>query len=97
MIDIQKEQVVSLTKATHEVPKKPHVSTLFRWAQKGVRGIRLETIQIGGTRCTSLEALQRFFDQLTQAAGSNAPSLGSGPQVHAQVEATESQLDAAGI
>lgn len=27
--------------------------------------VRLETIQLGGTKCTSLEALQRFFDRLT--------------------------------
>ena len=26
---------------------------------------RLETVKIGGTTCTSLEALQRFFDRLT--------------------------------
>ena len=26
--------------------KRPHVSTLYRWATKGVRGIVLETIQV---------------------------------------------------
>ena len=34
----------------------------------GVRGIRLESIMVGGTRCTSVQALQRFFDALTAAA-----------------------------
>lgn len=70
MIYIQDEEVVSLTDATKHLPmrragKRPHVATLYRWAQNGVRGIRLETIQVGGTLCTSLEALQRFFNRLS--------------------------------
>jgi hypothetical protein len=28
----------------------------------------LETLQVGGTRCTSAEALQRFFEALTRGA-----------------------------
>ena len=27
--------------------------------------VRLETVKLGGTACTSLEALQRFFDRLS--------------------------------
>lgn len=74
-IDVFDEQVVTLGEAAKKLPrlrngKKLHLSTLFRWSQRGkiahdgVR-IRLETIMIGGTKCTSLEALQRFFDRLT--------------------------------
>ena len=71
-IDIHAETVVTLAEAAKRLPprgrgKRPHVATLYRWAQKGCRGIRLETIRIGGSLCTSLEALQRFCDRLTQA------------------------------
>ena len=45
-----------------------HVSTLYRWATAGCRGVVLESIQVGGTRCTSREALQRFFERLSQPA-----------------------------
>ena len=41
------------------------MATLYRWASHGCRGVRLETIQIGGTKCTSRQALQRFFAGLT--------------------------------
>ena len=41
------------------------LATLYRWATHGCRGVRLETIQIGGTKCTSQEALQRFFNRLS--------------------------------
>ncbi len=70
MIDIQKEEVVSFSEAAKRLPrrragKKPHVATLYRWASRGLRGSHLETIQIGGTMCTSVEALQRFFGRLS--------------------------------
>jgi len=45
--------------------KRPHISTIFRWAQRGVHGVQLETIRIGGTLCTSEEALVRFFQRLS--------------------------------
>ena len=70
MIDILLEETFSLTEATKRLPcrrkgKRPNVATLYRWAQVGCRGIRLETLCVGATRCTSMEALQRFFDALT--------------------------------
>src|SRR5262245_39946892 len=46
--------------------RKCHVSTLFRWSSAGCRGVVLESIQIGGSRCTSAQALQRFFERLSQ-------------------------------
>lgn len=77
-IDITSEQVVTLAEATQHVPRRrggkyPHFATLWRWATRGCRGVVLETIMVGGTRCTSVEALQRFFDALTAAAGSAQP------------------------
>lgn len=70
MIDFASEQVVSLANATKILPerregKRPNVATIYRWTTRGVKGIVLETIQIGGSRCTSVEALQRFFEQLS--------------------------------
>lgn len=72
MIDLPNERVLSLTAAAKTLPerragKRPHVATLYRWAQRGLRGVQLETIQIGGTLCTSMEAMQRFFDGLADA------------------------------
>ena len=47
-----------------------------RWANDGVttaKGVvRLETIRVGGRQMTSVEAVQRFFDAVTEA----------GPAVH---------------
>jgi hypothetical protein len=42
------------------------VSCLWRWVTRGLRGVRLESIRVGGVTCTSMAAVQRFFDALTQ-------------------------------
>jgi hypothetical protein len=71
MIDAATEQIVTFSQAADELPRrrrgrKTHVSTFFRWSTAGCRGVVLETIQIGGTRCTSRQALQRFFERLSE-------------------------------
>ena len=73
MIDIQRENVVSLTEAAKFdfLPKRRRgkrisPSTLYRWSKHGIRGVRLEVIRAGGTLCTSACALQRFFEQLSR-------------------------------
>lgn len=65
MIDIAHEQLVPLQQVPRLLPprlsgKRVHVSAIYRWAQRGVRGNRLEVIRVGGTTYTSREALQRF-------------------------------------
>ncbi len=86
MIDTSVEATIPLTLAADELPRcrrgrKTHVSTLFRWSKAGCRGVVLETIQVGGTRCTSREALQRFFERLSEVrqAGADASQPRSGP------------------
>ena len=46
--------------------KKIAHSTAWRWAMKGVRGVRLETRRLGGTLYTSMEALERFSRTLAE-------------------------------
>lgn len=74
MIDLANEQVVPLSQLVDLIPavrklagepKKLAVSTLFRWTSTGVRGIRLQSVQCGGTRCSSVLAYYRFCEALT--------------------------------
>jgi hypothetical protein len=77
--------------------RRVHVATLYRWSTVGCRGIVLETIQIGATRCTSKQALDRFFEKLTkQSAGKPVPE--PLPRARAaDVRRAERVLDKAGI
>jgi Protein of unknown function (DUF1580) len=60
MIDIATERLLSFTQAAKALPGRVHLSTIHRWRLGGVRGIKLESVLIGGKRLTSAEALQRF-------------------------------------
>lgn len=68
-IDIEKEQLMSLTEATKVLPrlngKRPSICTLWRWCRKGLRGTHLEYIRIGRGIATSQQALNRFFTELS--------------------------------
>ena len=104
-IDIQTEQVITPAKAAQLCPERrsgvrPNVATLWRWMQHGVRGIKLESLMCGATRCTSVEALQRFFDRLTEAADAEQTAPVIPPPVSKSrskaIEAAERRLARAG-
>ncbi|MBA4106830.1 MAG: hypothetical protein C0485_13840 [Pirellula sp.] len=63
-IHLDSESLLTLQAAARWLPGRPHISTLHRWRMRGVRGVKLETCLIGGTRYTSKEALQDFVDAI---------------------------------
>jgi hypothetical protein len=67
MIAISREKPITLAEAAKLAKSRPPSrATLYRWISPGVNGIRLETIRVGGSTCTSEAALQRFFDRLSE-------------------------------
>jgi len=73
MIDTSTEQLIPLNQlsaaAIPGMESKPvPPRTVRNWCSSGVRGIRLESVKIGGMRCTSTAALNRFFQAVTAAA-----------------------------
>ena len=68
-IDVETEDLIPFGEARSAVPggKRLSLATLHRWRLDGVRGTRLETVLIGGSRYTSAEAISRFI------AAQNAP------------------------
>jgi hypothetical protein len=80
---------------------KIHRLTMIKWATTGVYDIRLETVVIGGRRCTSLEALQRFYAAVTaekNARGDKArqPKPRTRRRALAAARAATVELDAKG-
>ncbi len=80
MISVSHEDLIPLRDAPRHLPsrangKRLHVSAIYRWAKHGVKGVRLETVCIGGTTYTSAKALQRFADQLTARRSLHAEEL----------------------
>ncbi len=96
LIDVSRERPISFNAAAKFLPEgtRPHLSTWWRWWRFGLRGIRLETVVIGGRRYTTAAAVQRFAAALTRASVGAADA----PQSERTTDTeTEQGLDAAGI
>lgn len=100
MIDPTTERLIRLADVpklkwlpARETGRPLHLSTLYRWVQRGLRGIHLETIQVGGTECTTEDALLRFFYSLGRRAEVRSPP----ERRRRHVSRAERLLDRAGI
>ena len=72
MIDLSSEELIPLREVPRVLPPRPtgkrvHISACYRWTSRGLQGVRLETLKVGGTRYTSIEALQRFAERTSSA------------------------------
>src|SRR5687767_7252563 len=66
-IDLLQDQYLTLNEAAALLPGRPHISTLHRWRTRGVRGIKLRTVLIGGHRHVSIAELHRFIEATTSS------------------------------
>lgn len=78
MIEIQNETLLTLRDAARRIPSTRqgrglHIGTVYRWASRGIRGIKLESVRLGGVLFTSVEAIQRFGERCSSPLGENAP------------------------
>lgn len=72
------------------------LSTVWRWCQKGVRGHRLESFNVGGRRYVLRERLDDFVAALN--AGRDSPDVGRPSKSSQQrQQRAESELDRIGI
>ena len=102
MIDTVAEQPIPLSLAAREAPNRQggrgiSAATTWRWYQRGVKGVRLETVMCGGIRMTSREAVARFFAAVTAAASGKCVSPRSSHQRQLEIKAAEEELRNAGI
>lgn len=95
MFGIIAEKRLTLTKLAQR--EGVNTSTVWRWAQKGVRSIRLETFCVGGRRFTSEEAFARFVELTTAAAESERSVSSVRRQDEEETQGVEEGLDDLGI
>ena len=57
MIDVTSEDVLAINDVPATLPNRPHVATIWRWVKRGSRGVKVETVCMGGRRYTSKAAL----------------------------------------
>ena len=70
-IDTYKEKIISLDEGAKHVSRisgtKRNRRVLIRWSNRGVAGVKLPTIRIGGQIYTSQEALNWFLNASREA------------------------------
>lgn len=95
MVELLEEKRITLT----ELAKRENfnVATIFRWANRGCRGVRLETFMVGGRRFTTVEAFGRFVAQTTAAANAMGLPVSTAKTRESEIAAAERELAAAGI
>jgi hypothetical protein len=64
------EDLLPLAEVARRLPRRrghrpTHLATLHRWRTSGLKGIRLECLRVGGTWCTNLDNVAKFFAELT--------------------------------
>jgi hypothetical protein len=100
MIGSDAEPAISL-RAALDLPEmqrdgRPlHVSRIYFYADHGIDGIRLETINQFGRRCTSRAAVQRFIRALTSRT--NSPAIVQSADVQRRHRDAEKFLDTIGV
>jgi hypothetical protein len=57
---------IPLAEASKEILGHPHISTLHRWAMRGVRGVKLDTVVVGHRRFVTKEAIDQFLAELNE-------------------------------
>lgn len=87
------EDRLSLTELARQ--EGVNTATVWRWAQRGVRGFRLETLRVGGKTFTSRQAFARWV-AATNDDASAIPSR-TNRQRQSSIDAAERELEAAGI
>lgn len=97
MIDLSTENVMPLSEAAKTLPGRPSVSTVWRWCQRGVAGVKCESLVVGGKRCVSAESLQRFCERVTAAKEGKRPPTRTARQRQRSIADAEKVLEEAGI
>ena len=70
-LSLLNEDVIPLSAVPDEIPgKQIHPTTVWRWSNRGVRGIRLEVVKVGYEIRTSRQAVRRFLERINLPATS---------------------------
>ena len=96
-IDTERETLVSFSDARSSFRdgRRKSLATLHRYRLKGVRGVKLETVLIGGLRYTSLEAIDRMI--AAQNAVDAPVAAITATQRRKQSEAARTELERIGV
>jgi len=94
-IDLGQETLIPVGQIPKLLPPRPngkrvHISACYRWITRGIRGVKLEVVRIGGSTYTSHEAIARFAAHLSLPNDSSPSALSARRQK--QIEQARNRL-----
>lgn len=79
MVNLHNEEVLTFSEAARIVPRvngnRVNRGTVSRWAKLGIRGVRLDSLRLGGRYVTSREALDRFLREVADQSENTQPMV----------------------
>lgn len=95
-IDLERDELLTLSEACRLLPRQPSPATLWRWRTRGLKVngkcVKLECIRVGARWCTTREALADFLRRSTEAA---SPTESAEEEQQERDPATQRRLKAA--
>ena len=96
-INLASTTYLSFAEVAKLLPGRPHISTLHRWRTRGVHGVKLATVKIGGRRMVEASSLDQFCEAVTCAADGQAQPIRTSRQREKAIAAAERELAKEGI
>ena len=77
--------LVSLPDACKLFPRVPSIPTIYRWVNKGTKGVKLQTVNCGRNRFTTAQWVRDFIE--AQNATTPAPPTERTPEMQGRLRA----------
>lgn len=93
------QELLPVAKAAknHKAFASVHPATVQRWARKGInrngRVVKLESLRVGSSLCTTQAALDRFLTALNESEGETAPAPRTPNQRRRDSDKASAELD----
>jgi Protein of unknown function (DUF1580) len=76
---------------------RPNISTVWRWATTGIKGVKLESVVVAGRRCTTMKAYREFAASVAAGNSTTAETPAPTPRKAKRLANAAEILKAAGI
>ena len=85
-------QYMTLSQAAQSLPHRPSTQTIFRWATRGCRGVKLESLRFGRRIVVTSDDLEKFARELAEVWEDGRPESPTGNERKVQQTRTAQQL-----
>lgn len=69
------KEAMPLSRVSDYIPGNPHVATIWRWVAKGVKGIKLSVVRVGGRTMVTPDAIETFLTRLNAVDEAQSPAI----------------------